>query len=436
MREPSLGPCFGIKGGATGGGASQVHPSDDINYHFTGDIHAVTYAHNLLASLVDNSLYFKNPLNIDKNNIPFPRVIDLNDRALKDITLVLHKSKSPSIKRKTRFDISVSSEVMAILCLSKDINDLQKRLSQIIVAYDKKDNPIKASDLKAQNAMTLLLKDALIPNLVQTSTNTPAIVHGGPFANIAHGTASLKAINLARSLSPYSIVEAGFGADLGAEKFFNIASRVGNFQVSATVLVTTTKAIYYHGLDNLKKHIDNLKSFGPPVIIALNRFTNDDNKIINQIKNFAKKNNIPIADSFVYQKGASGGLDLASLVKAQADKPLKKHNYSYHLSDSIEEKILKVAKKIYGAKNVSYSSKAKKNLIKYNKITKNPFICTAKTQYSFSHDPDLTGAPSNYTFKIRELRLSNGANFVIPVAGNLMTMPGLPKHPRCQDIKI
>jgi len=437
LREPSLGPCFGIKGGATGGGRATVEPADDINYHFTGDIHAITYAHNLLSSLIDNSLYFGNPLNIDPKTIFWPRVIDLNDRALKEITLKMTRKKSPDIKRNTCFDISVASEIMAILCLAKNLADLKKRLAKIIIGFDNKGKPITAKMLKANGAMAVLLKDALKPNLVQTSSNTPAIVHGGPFANIAHGTPSITAIKTAQNLAPYTVVEAGFGADLGAEKFLDIVCRLGDLKPKATVLVITARAVSDNGLKNISRHIKNLQNFGLRPVIALNRFDNDDKNIIAKIKNLAKKQNIPLADSFVFQKGEDGGRKLAKkVIKTCQDNPKPKISYTYSLNDPIKIKILKLCQKIYGAKTVSYAPKAKKQLAKLAKIAKNNFVCMAKTQYSISDNPEQKGAPSNYTFKIKEIRVAAGANFIIPVAGQIMTMPGLPRHPRAETIKL
>ncbi|MFH0864496.1 MAG: formate--tetrahydrofolate ligase [Candidatus Gottesmanbacteria bacterium] len=465
LREPSLGPCFGMKGGATGGGLATIEPQDDINYHFTGDIHAVTYAHNLLSSLIDNSLYFDNPFDIDINSIFWPRVLDLNDRALREITTRMAKKDGSEIVQKTRFDISVTSEVMAILCLSKDLNDLKERLGKIIIGFDKNGRPVTAKMLKADGAMTVLLKDALKPNLVQTSEGTPAVVHGGPFANIAHGTASLLAIKTAQQLAPYTIVEAGFGADLGAEKFLDIVCRLGALQPKAAVLIVTTRAVEESGIENVKKHVENLQNFGLNVIICLNRFTDDNFKTIKLINQFASANNLPIAETFVFQKGGKGGIDLAKLVleacqketviaRNRVTKQSQKNdeiatlpsvarnddgtglNFVYNLSDSPQEKILKLCQKIYGAKDVDYTSEAKSQLDKFGKLAKSFYICMAKTQYSLSDNPDIKGAPENYTFRVREVRLAAGAQFLIPVAGEIMTMPGLPRHPLAETINI
>lgn len=437
LREPSLGPCFGLKGGATGGGKATIEPADDINYHFTGDIHAVTYAHNLLSSMIDNSLYFDNPLDIDKDSIFWPRVLDLNDRVLRNIHIKTTKKNGEIIERDTRFDISVTSEVMAILCLSKDLRDLKTRLEKIIIGFDKKGKPITAKMLKAAGAMTALLKDALKPNLVQTSEGTPAIVHGGPFANIVHGTASLVAINASQKLTPYSIVEAGFAADLGGEKFVDIVCRLAGLKPKVAVLIVTTRAIAEGGMENVSRHAKNLANFGLKVILCLNRFQDDKTEEIRKIQDFALKNNLPLADSFAFAKGGKGALDLAKeVVKACQKNSNSKMQFSYNLTDSPKEKILKLTQKIYGAKDVSYTKEAENQLTRFNKIAKDFFICMAKTQYSFSHDPNLKGAPKDYTFQVREVRLAAGAGFLIPVAGEIMTMPGLPRHPLAETIDV
>lgn len=448
LREPSLGPCFGMKGGATGGGKATIEPSDDINYHFTGDIHAVTYSHNLLSSMIDNGLYFDNPLNIDKDSIFWPRVLDLNDRALRHIKIKMVKKNGPDIERETRFDISVTSEVMAILCLATDEKDLRERLGRIIIGFDKKGEPVTAKMLKADGAMAFLLKDALKPNLVQTSEGNPCLVHTGPFANIAHGTPSLTAIKLGMRLSDYTIVEAGFAADLGAEKFLDIVCRLGDLRPKAAVLIATARAVEESGLKNLERHLRNLRNFGLRVVLCLNRFKDDNNLTIKTIKQFANQNDLPFADAFVFQKGGKGGEELAKLVmgachserseesqtRSFANAQDDKLNFTYDLSDSPKEKILKLCQKIYGAKDVSYSPKATQQLQQFNNLAMEYFICMAKTQYSFSHIPDLKGAPKNYSFEIGEVRLAAGAGFLIPIAGQIMTMPGLPRHPLAETI--
>ncbi len=436
LREPSLGPCFGMKGGATGGGKAMVEPSDEINYHFTGDIHAITYAHNLLSSMIDNSLYFDNPLNLDKDTISWPRVLDLNDRVLRNIHIKMSKKNGEIIERDTRFDISVTSEVMAILCLSKDIKDLKSRLENIVIGFDKNGKPVTAKMLKAANAMTALLKDAIKPNLVQTTEGTPAIIHGGPFANIAHGTASLIAIKTSLRLAPYTIVEAGFAADLGGEKFLDIICRLGGIHPKIAVLITTTRAVLESGLENVHQHVKNMQRFGLNVVVCVNRFKDDDINIVNKIRDYCLTNNLPVADSFAFEKGGQGTIELAKEVIMSCKKTTNSSlRFTYDLNDTPLDKIKKLATEVYGAKNVQYSDEAKKQLSKLGKLCRNNFICMAKTQYSFSHDPNLKGAPRNYTFNIREVRLAAGAGFLIPVAGEMMTMPGLPRHPLAETIE-
>ncbi len=434
LREPSMGPCFGLKGGATGGGQATVEPQEEINLHFTGDIHAVTYAHNLLASMIDNSLYFENPLKIETDSLFWPRVLDLNDRALRHLRIKMTKKNGETLERDTYFDISVASEVMTILCLAKNEEDLKNRLAKITIGFDQEGKPVTAKMLKAEGAMTALLKKAMKPNLVQTQEGTPALVHGGPFANIAHGSPSLLAIKTAQSLADYTIVESGFGADLGAEKFVNIVSRMGELEPKVAVLVVTTRALSESGFENLSRHVENLQNFGLKVILCLNRFVDDASSAILALHKFAEQNNLPLSESFVFQKGGEGGLDLGKKVMAlcQAEsKPSLK--FSYDLKETLDNKILAIVRQIYKAKDVSYSEVAKAKLDKYRDLAKDFFVCLAKSQYSFSHDPNLSGAPKDYTFLVSDLRLATGAGFVIPIAGEIMTMPGLPRHPLAEN---
>lgn len=452
LREPSLGPVFGIKGGATGGGKVQVAPMEEINLHFTGDIHAITSANNLLSSLIDNHIYFGNELNIDR--VVWKRCVDLNDRQLRVIECGLSK-ESKIVPRTDKFDISVASEIMAILCLSKDIKDLKQRLSNILIGYNKDGNPIYAKDLKAEGSMTVLLKDALKPNLVQTLEHTPAIIHGGPFANIAHGCNSVIATNMALKLGDYVITEAGFGADLGAEKFLNIKCRELNNHPDAVVLVATIKALKYHGgvpkedilkenveglekgLDNLFIHIDNLKNkFGLNVIVAINKYTQDTKKEIDFLRNKLKEKNVELSLVEGWAKGGKGAIDIANkLVKLTENKT--NFNYIYKLEDSIEEKIRKVVQNIYRAKDVEFESQALDNIKKIEKLgySKLP-ICIAKTQYSLSDDPKNLECKGDYIIKVRDVDLKTGAGFIVVYAGNIMTMPGLPKVPAAESIDL
>ncbi len=454
LREPSLGPCFGIKGGATGGGYSQVLPMEDINLHFTGDIHAVGTAHNLLAAMLDNHIHQGNSLNIDPRTITIGRVVDMNDRALRHIVIGLG-GKAHGIPRESRFDITVSSEVMAILCLAKDLTDLKERLSKIVVGYTHNGKIVTAGDLNAHGAMAALLKEAINPNLVQTIEHVPAFVHGGPFANIAHGTNSIVATKLALKLTDYTIVETGFGSDLGAEKFFNIVCRHAGFKPECIVIVATVRALKMHGgvskeelneenlealqkgLSNLDAHMDNIKQFGLPFVVALNKFTTDTDKelemVIDHVKNYGSR----IAISEVWEKGGEGGLALADEVLdvIENEKPSFKH--LYELDEPIKTKIEKIAKNVYGADGVLYTKQAE-NTIKelQEKGFSNLPICMAKTQLSLSDDPTLKGRPKNFKITIREVRLSAGAGFIVPIAGSIMTMPGLPKKPAAENIDI
>ena len=452
LREPSLGPVFGIKGGATGGGKVQIAPMEDINLHFTGDIHAITAANNLLSSMIDNHIYFGNELGFKK--VVWKRCMDLNDRQLRTVETGLSGEKK-IVPRNDHFDITVASEIMAILCLSKNIQDLKEKLGNIIVGYNEKDEPIYAKDLKANGAMTVLLKDALKPNLVQTLEHTPAIIHGGPFANIAHGCNSIIATKTALKLADYVITEAGFGADLGAEKFLDIKCRKAGLKPDAVVLVATIKAIKYHGgvekekiqeenieglekgIDNLYRHIENLKNkFGLNVIVALNRYQTDTEKEIEWLKNKLEEKNIALSLVEGWAKGGEGTIDIANKLIGLVTK---KENFQmmYEDSDTIKEKILKVATKIYGATDVKYSKEALENIEKIEKLGYgNLPVCIAKTQYSFSDDPKNLEAKNDYEITVRDVELKAGAGFVVVLAGKIMTMPGLPKVPAAESIDI
>lgn len=452
LREPSLGPVFGIKGGATGGGRVQVAPMEDINLHFTGDIHAITAANNLLASLIDNHIYFGNALGFEK--VVWKRCVDLNDRQLREVETGLSGEKK-IVPRHDRFDITVASEIMAIVCLATDINDLKERLGNILIGYNKQGEPIYAKQLKAQGAMAVLLKDALKPNLVQTLEHTPAIIHGGPFANIAHGCNSIMATKLALKLGDYVITEAGFGADLGAEKFLDIKCRKAGIKPDAVVLVATIKAIKYHGgvekekiqeeniegiekgIDNLYRHIDNLKNkFGLNVIVALNRYVQDTDQEIEFLKGKLAEKGVELSLVEGWAKGGEGARDIAEkLVKLTEQE--EDFHYIYDLEDSIQTKIEKIATKIYGAKGVDYSEEAIQEMKKIEELGYGNFpVCIAKTQYSFSDDAKNLECKGDYNITIRDLQLKTGAGFVVALAGKIMTMPGLPKVPSAEDIDI
>ena len=452
LREPSLGPVFGIKGGAAGGGRVQVAPMEDINLHFTGDIHAMTAANNLLSSMIDNHIYFGNELGFKK--VVWKRCMDLNDRQLRKVETGLSGEKR-IVPRIDSFDITVASEIMAIVCLSEDLMDLKEKLGNIVVGYNNEDKPIFAKDLKANGAMAVLLKDAIKPNLVQTLEHTPAIIHGGPFANIAHGCNSIIATKLAMKLSDYVITEAGFGADLGAEKFLDIKCRKARLKPDAVVLVATIKAIKYHGgvekekiqeeniqglekgIENLYRHVDNLKNkFGLNVIVALNKYAQDTEKEINYLKDNLEERNIDFSIVEGWEKGGKGATDIAEklthLVEEKED-----FNFIYNDSDSIEEKILKVANKIYGAKDVEYSEEAKENIKMIEELGYgNLPVCIAKTQYSFSDDPKNLECNDCYNIHVRDVNLKLGAGFIVVLAGKIMTMPGLPKVPAAESIDI
>lgn len=454
LREPSLGPCMGIKGGAAGGGYSQVVPMEDINLHFTGDFHAITSAHMLLAAMLDNHIQQGNALNIDPRRIAWKRVVDMNDRELRNIVVGLG-GKAHGVPRQDGFDITVASEVMAILCLASSLHDLKERLAKIIVAYDYNGNPVTAGQIKAQGAMAALLKDAVKPNLVQTLENVPAIIHGGPFANIAHGCNSVMATQTGMKLADYTITEAGFGADLGAEKFFDIKCRYAGLKPDATVIVTTVRALKMHGgvpktdlktpnveavkkgLVNLEKHIENVKKFGVPCVVAINIFAQDTAEELGAVREHCAKHGVNVALSDVFAKGGEGGIDLAKEVIALADSGESKFAPIYPLDMSLKGKIETIAKEIYGADGVNYTKEADKALKEFEELGYgNLPICMAKTQYSFSDDPALLGRPSGFKITIRNCRIAAGAGFIVVLTGDVMTMPGLPKVPAAEKIDV
>ena len=453
LREPSLGPVFGVKGGAAGGGYAQVVPMEDINLHFTGDIHAIGTANNLLAAMIDNSIQQGNPLNIDPRRITWKRCMDMNDRQLRFLVDGLG-GKVNGTPREDGFDITVASEVMAVFCLATDLEDLKARLSRIVCAYTYDGQPVTAGQIGAAGAMTALLKDALDPNLVQTLEHNPAIIHGGPFANIAHGCNSAIATKLSLKLADYVVTEAGFGADLGAEKFLDIKCRYAGLNPAAVVLVATVRALKSHGgvakpdlgkpnaeavragAVNLARHIENLQGFGLPVCVAINAFPTDTDEEMDIIYDVCKKAGVPCALSEVFAKGGEGGKVLAETVLSILDDSARVH-YTYELDAPLTDKIEAVAKKIYRAGGVSYTAAAKKTL---DELTAQGYgnlpVCIAKTQYSFSDNAKLTGAPEGFTLNVREVRLSAGAGFVVVICGSIMTMPGLPKHPAAMDIDV
>ena len=454
LREPSLGPCMGIKGGAAGGGYSQVVPMEDINLHFTGDFHAITSAHMLLAAMLDNHIQQGNALNIDPRRIAWKRVVDMNDRELRNIVVGLG-GKAHGVPRQDGFDITVASEVMAILCLASSLHDLKERLAKIIVAYDYNGNPVTAGQIKAQGAMAALLKDAVKPNLVQTLENVPAIIHGGPFANIAHGCNSVMATQTGLKLADYTITEAGFGADLGAEKFFDIKCRYAGLKPDAAVIVATVRALKMHGgvpktdlktpnveavkkgLVNLEKHIENVKKFGVPCVVAINIFAQDTAEELEAVREHCAKHGVNVALSDVFAKGGEGGIDLAKEVIALADSGESKFAPIYPLDMSLKGKIETIAKEIYGADGVNYTKEADKALKEFEELGYgNLPICMAKTQYSFSNDPALLGRPSGFKITIRNCRIAAGAGFIVVLTGDVMTMPGLPKVPAAEKIDV
>ena len=453
LREPSLGPVFGVKGGAAGGGYAQVLPMEDINLHFTGDMHAITSANNLLCAMLDNHLQQGNDLKIDQRRILIKRCLDMNDRALRNVIVGLG-GKVNGVPREDGFIITVASEVMAILCLANDIEDLKKRLGDILVAYTAEGNPVFARDLNAQGAMAALLKDAIMPNLVQTLEGTPAIMHGGPFANIAHGCNSVRATRLALKLADYCITEAGFGSDLGAEKFLDIKCRYAGIKPSAIVVVATCRALKYNGgvpkaelknenMDALEKgivnlgvHIDNMRSYGVPVVVAINRFDTDTNAELSLIERYCKEKGADFALSEVFAKGGEGGMELAQKVCAAAERP-SAFKPCYPLDIPLKEKINAVATKIYGARGVNYTAPAEKAIKEAEALGAGTLpVCIAKTQYSLSDDPSLLGRPEDFNITVRDVRLSNGAGFVVVFTGDIMTMPGLPKAPAAQKIDV
>lgn len=454
LREPSLGPCFGIKGGAAGGGHSQVVPMEDLNLHFTGDFHAVTSANNLLAAMLDNHLQQGNELGIDPKQIVWKRCLDMNDRALRNI-IVGMGGKMDGVVRQDSFDITVASEIMAILCLAEDIQDLSRRLGRIIVAYNYSGDPVTAEDLHAVGAMTALLKDAMKPNLIQTLEHTPAIIHGGPFANIAHGCNSVRATKAALRLADYVITEAGFGADLGAEKFLDIKCRQAGLQPDAVVLVATVRALKYNGgLDkselntenidalsrgivNLEKHIENLKKFGVPIVVTLNRFVTDSEAELVFVKNFCEERDCAFSLAEVWEHGGEGGIALAETVLHTLETTESHYVPLYADELSIEEKIETVASEIYGAGSVVYTPAAKKAIERITALCYgNLPVCMAKNQYSLSDDPKRLGRPSGFELTVREVYVSAGAGFVVAITGTVMTMPGLPKHPAAEGIAV
>lgn len=454
LREPSLGPSFGVKGGAAGGGYAQVVPMDDINLHFTGDLHAITYAHNLLAAMIDNSIQQGNPLNIDPRTIVFRRVIDLNDRSLRDIVIGLG-GKANGVPRENGFDITVASEVMAILCLADDLMDMKERFSRIVIGYTYDKKPVTAADLKAQGAMALLMKDAIKPNLVQTLENTPAFIHGGPFANIAHGCNSVNATKTALKLADYTVTEAGFGADLGAEKFFDLKCRFAGLKPAVTVIVATVRALKMHGgvakadlgaenleavtkgFANLEKHIENVGKFGVPVVVAINAFPTDTKAELDLVEKNCNALGVEVSLSEVWAKGGEGGRDLAEKVVKTIDAKESNFKVLYDTKLPIKEKINKIATEIYGADKVNFTADAEKTIKQLNDLGYAELpICMAKTQYSFTDDQTKLGRPTGFDITIREIRLSAGAGFLVCIAGAIMTMPGLPKVPSACNIDI
>ena len=455
MREPSLGPCFGIKGGAAGGGYAQVVPMEDINLHFTGDIHAITAANNLIAAMLDNSIHQGNPLNIDVRNIVWRRVVDLNDRALRN-TICGLGGKVNGMPREDGFDITVASEVMAILCLATSLEDLKERAGKMIVAYDYAGNPVTVNDIEATGAVTLLLKDAIKPNLVQTLDHTPVFVHGGPFANIAHGCNSILATKMAMTFGDYVITEAGFGADLGAEKFYNIKCRKSGLQPRLTVIVATAQGLKMHGgvsldrikepnleglregLRNLDKHVRNLRSFGQTVIVAFNKFASDTDEEMELLREHCEQLGVGYAINNAFSEGGEGAVDLANLVvETIENKPSEPLQFTYNDEDSVQQKIEKVATNLYGASVVTYSTltRNKIKLIEEMGIGHYP-VCIAKTQYSFSADPKVYGAVDNFELHIKDIVINNGAEMIVAIAGEIMRMPGLPKEPQALHIDI
>lgn len=454
LREPSLGPSFGIKGGAAGGGYAQVVPMEDINLHFTGDFHAITSAHNLIAALLDNHIHQGNELEIDTRRVVWKRVVDMNDRALRNIVVALG-GKPNGVPREDGFDITVASEIMAIFCLAHDLADLKERVGDIIVAYNKDGQPVTARDLDAEGAVALIMKDAMAPNLVQTLENTPALIHGGPFANIAHGCNSLIATKMALKLADYTITEAGFGADLGAEKFYNIASRFGDLKPDATVIVATVRALKYNGgvkkenletenldalkegIANLEKHIENVNKFGVPAVVAINKFPTDTEAEVQFVLETIEKLGARGVISDVWANGGDGGAEMAKAVVDVCENKESNFEVLYDVEDSIEEKIGTIAREIYGADGVDFTKKCRKEIesIEELGLDKMP-ICMAKTQYSLTDDPTVLGRPEGFRITVRDIRVSKGAGFLVALTGDVMTMPGLPKVPAANKMDI
>ena len=454
MREPSLGPVFGIKGGAAGGGYAQVVPMEDINLHFTGDMHAITSANNLLAACIDNHIHQGNNLRIDSRRIIFKRVMDMNDRALRHVVVGLG-GKVNGFLREDGFMITVASEIMAILCLAKDLRDLKERMGNILIAYNLDGEPVYAKELGVQGAMALLMKDAIKPNLVQTLENTPAIIHGGPFANIAHGCNSVIATKLALKLGEIVVTEAGFGADLGAEKFLDIKCRYGELKPDCVVIVATIRALKHHGgvkkdelnipnvedlklgISNLEKQIENIEKYNVPIVVAINKFTSDSEEEVKVIKDFCKEKGVKVALSDVWAKGGEGGLELGAEVLDILENEKSNFEVLYDVDNSIEEKIKTIASEIYGANGVNYTVQAKKQIDELKKFSLDKLpICMAKTQYSLSDNPSLLGRPENFNITVKEVRISNGAGFIVVLTGDIMTMPGLPKVPAANRMDI
>lgn len=454
LREPSLGPNMGIKGGAAGGGYSQVVPMEDINLHFTGDFHAITTAHNAISALIDNHIHRDNELQIDPRRIVWKRVLDLNDRALRHIVVGLG-GPAHGLPHEGGFDITVASELMAILCLAQDLEDLKERIGRIVVAYRYDQSPVTVADLGAQGAAALLLKDAIQPNLVQTLENTPAFVHGGPFANIAHGCNSLMATRFSLKLSEYTVTEAGFGADLGAEKFLDIKSRTGGLQPDVAVIVATVRALKMHGgvakedlktpnltalrqgLPNLERHLDTMKEFGLPAVVSINRFPTDTEEELNLIQAWCQERGVSCALTEIWEKGGAGGENLAQEVIRLAEEGKADLHFIYDLDQPIRSKIAAIAQKVYGAAQVEYSPEAEKQIAQCEKNGWDQLpICMAKTQYSLSDDPSLLGRPEGFTLHVREIRPSVGAGFLVALTGNMLTMPGLPKKPAALGMDV
>lgn len=454
LREPSLGPTMGVKGGAAGGGYSQVVPMDEINLHFTGDIHAITTANNALSAFIDNHIHQGNDLNIDPRRVEWKRVLDINDRALREVIVGLG-GPVKGVPREDNFTITVASEIMAVLCLANDLNDLKRRLADIVIGYTYDRKPVNVAQLGFEGALTLLLKDAIKPNLVQTLENTPAIIHGGPFANIAHGCNSVMATSIAAKLGDYVVTEAGFGADLGAEKFLNLKTRAGEFEPDAVVIVATIRALKMHGgvdksslelenvaalekgIANLKKHIETIQQFKLPLIVAINQFPADTQAEIDYLLKWCAAEGVSVSLVDVFTQGGQGGTDLAEKVVTLCEEKSSSLSYTYELEDTIEEKIHKITTKVYGADGVEFSSKAQKQLKQFDELGySNLPVCMAKSQYSLSDDPTKIGRPYGFSITVQELRASIGAGFIVALTGDVMTMPGLPKRPAALNMDV